>query len=771
HPDDPARAPEESPLSVASSAFAASVAAEGGPLGAILDAIARCEGDASACSDPAANPPLGRAALDAHGAGQGWSDIADAMALAAAGARMDLAGRLPNPLIAYADRDTGADPSATLAAHAGWRSGDVILTFDEADARALAHAAIAPAAALDISTLEPEDIEAATRILVIAMEIEISAGFVARPADAYRRRDQRPLALTLAGVGERLVREGLAFGGEAGRERAAALHALAAGAAFLASAELAKNLGLSRAWADREPTVLNWLVNATVAATRLRDLSAKRGAKLLADAAKLAKKSGLRNAQITFASLDPELSLKLAGRSLGIATWVGPKRFAETADGEVLTVLDEAALAGLAQLDLDGDAARTHALGARSLTSAPGLERLPSLGFTVHEIEAADQAVATAGSLRRAFAPSVVGAGFVTDVLGAGPDALADPDFDTLVFAGLTAAEILAAEGFVFGAASLADAPFLSDADRAVFLGAEEIGMEARLAMAVAVQPFLSAPAVVEMTMSHSASPADAVQLQAVAAAAEVRALRLRRASRPHDFVIDIKVPQPEIRTEVRDRVVERLVEIDRSRRRLPDRRKGYIQKSTVGGHKVYLHTGEYDDGELGEIFIDMHKEGAAFRSLMNNFAIAVSIGLQYGVPLDEFVEAFVFTRFDPAGPVTGNDSIRSATSIIDYVFRELGVSYLGRTDLAEAGELDRDGLSGGSNSEAEPQPLTRFISRGFSRGTTPDNLVFLPNAKLGLRAADVCPACGDTALVRKGQSLMCETCGARQTKNVDADG
>jgi ribonucleoside-diphosphate reductase alpha chain len=117
---------------------------------------------------------------------------------------------------------------------------------------------------------------------------------------------------------------------------------------------------------------------------------------------------------------------------------------------------------------------------------------------------------------------------------------------------------------------------------------------------------------------------------------------------------------------------------------RLPDRRKGYIQKAIVGGHKVYLHTGEYDDGELGEIFIDMHKEGAAFRSLMNNFAIAISIGLQYGVPLEEFVDAFVFTRFEPAGPVTGNDSVKNATSILDYIFRELGVSYLGRTDLAQ---------------------------------------------------------------------------------------
>ncbi len=196
-----------------------------------------------------------------------------------------------------------------------------------------------------------------------------------------------------------------------------------------------------------------------------------------------------------------------------------------------------------------------------------------------------------------------------------------------------------------------------------------------------------------------------------------------------------------------------------------------------MGGHKVYLHTGEYDDGELGEIFLDMHKEGAAFRSLMNNFAIAISIGLQYGVPLDEFVDAFVFTRFEPAGPVTGNDTVKSATSILDYIFRELGVSYLGRKDLAtgDPGELNADGLGRGKAdaldadalSEDAPQPASRFISRGFSRGAAPDNLVFLPitqrpSGPSRLEAADVCAACGDVAVVRKGASLICETCGAR---------
>jgi ribonucleoside-diphosphate reductase alpha chain len=169
------------------------------------------------------------------------------------------------------------------------------------------------------------------------------------------------------------------------------------------------------------------------------------------------------------------------------------------------------------------------------------------------------------------------------------------------------------------------------------------------------------------------------------------------------------------------ERIVERIVERAREREKLPNRRKSYTQKATVGGHKVYLHTGEYEDGRLGEIFIDMHKEGAAFRSLMNNFAIAISLGLQYGVPLDEYVEAFTFTRFEPAGLVQGNDTIKNATSILDYIFRELAVSYLGRNDLAhvDLSEIANTGL-GSSDEELEeqaPPAAAKFLSRGLLRG------------------------------------------------------
>lgn len=217
-------------------------------------------------------------------------------------------------------------------------------------------------------------------------------------------------------------------------------------------------------------------------------------------------------------------------------------------------------------------------------------------------------------------------------------------------------------------------------------------------------------------------------------------------------------------------------------RTRLPDRRKGYIQKATVGGHKVYLHTGEFDDGSLGEIFIDMHKEGAAFRSLMNNFAIAVSLGLQYGVPLEEYVDAFVFTRFEPAGEVTGNDQITRATSILDYIFRELAVSYLSREDLIDLGDASHDGLGRGAGdtiTRTEAAPLTgeaaQLISRGFSRGQIPDNIVILNKRRAEKEAEALLPSSDDdlgtTTQVPDYLPEPCQNCSSFTVYEDTADG
>jgi ribonucleoside-diphosphate reductase alpha chain len=169
---------------------------------------------------------------------------------------------------------------------------------------------------------------------------------------------------------------------------------------------------------------------------------------------------------------------------------------------------------------------------------------------------------------------------------------------------------------------------------------------------------------------------------------------------------------------QITEKIVERVVErLYHDREKLPNRRQGYTQKAVVGGHKVYLRTGEFGDGRLGEIFIDMHKEGAAFRAMMNNFAIAISLGLQYGVPLEEYVEAFTFTKFEPAGVVIGNDAIKNATSILDYVFRELAVSYLARHDLAHVDTSDFSNTSLGRGIE---EGKTNLLSTGWTRGYKP---------------------------------------------------
>ena len=204
------------------------------------------------------------------------------------------------------------------------------------------------------------------------------------------------------------------------------------------------------------------------------------------------------------------------------------------------------------------------------------------------------------------------------------------------------------------------------------------------------------------------------------------------------------------------------------TRDKLPARRKGYTQKAIVGGHKVYLRTGDYVDGRLGEIFIDMHKEGAAFRSLMNSFAIAISLGLQYGVPLEEYVEAFTFVRFEPAGLVQGNDAIKNATSILDYIFRELGVTYLARDDLAHVKPVKQID----STDEAPPAiagPTTApWPPEAVPLAAVPP-LTLPPRTKGQLRSdaikrgyvGESCPDCGNFTMVRNGTCLKCDTCGS----------
>ncbi|WP_240609598.1 ribonucleotide reductase [Phenylobacterium deserti] len=689
-------------------------------LQAVMDAVLRCEGDADACADPTRNLSLARAAEAARLAGAPPSAVLDAVALARAGESLwraeppTVADRL-RLIVGAAKGLTG--PVAQEAALAAWATGAVAVAPSPVEAQQLAAAEGALHGGVDLMAFWSDE---AFDIAAFETAVQLLARALAAAADG-------PVRLGLAGLGDWLAAHGLDYDSEAGRETARELYKAAVDAVTASGAPLAGGLAVFE---------------------------------------------------------DPELALRLGAGSLAAAPFSGALTLAETADGESVRVLSEAALRGFAILGLDAAEMSGRLLGQRELSEAPGIDHraLLARGFTDHEIAAVEAALPFVSRLRDAFAPAVVGEGFVGDVLGASPAQMADPALDVLALAGFSAAEIAAAEAYALGGESGLDEVLTSE-QRRVFRTADAVGEPARLAMLAALAPVLAVP-----PMANVILPWDAAPVEVAARLAAPVAVRVRRAEAPADLKLDLpaaaEAPRMQRESaspppEPQERIVERIVERERTRRKLPDRRKGYIQKAAVGGHKVYIHTGEYDDGELGEIFIDMHKEGAAFRSLMNNFAIAISIGLQYGVPLDEFVDAFVFTRFDPAGPVTGNDQVKSATSILDYIFRELGISYLGRNDLASAdpGELNADGLGRGKADDGaavmdEPQPASRFISKGFSRGAAPDNLVFLPvNRAANFDAADVCAACGDIAVVRKGQALICETCGTRAGRTGEEPG
>ena len=483
--------------------------------------------------------------------------------------------------------------------------------------------------------------------------------------------------------------------------------------------------------------------------------------------AELVRKAASQTEVVLFVD-DIEAGLRLGLSSLAaVEIW-------QTADGGTAPRLRPALVAAIERSGGDVETAERRLFGRRTLVDAPGVDHtaLRTRGFTDVELEALERALAQVDTLTDAFRPPVLDAGFLRDVLG-----IEGADGDLLPQLGFSDLDIAQAGAWAFGHGDLEGWDGVPEELREVVSdpAAFEAALRGRLEAASTI------PDIAPTLIDWRATAAQAARLLADAARDGRRAVRLKRATPPGGPLLDLVEPEPAPRPRrwepearaVERVVVEKVVERDRTRRKLPDRRKGYIQKAAVGGHKVYIHTGEYEDGELGEIFIDMHKEGAAFRSLMNNFAIAISIGLQYGVPLEEFVDAFVFTRFEPAGTVTGNDSIKSATSILDYIFRELGVSYLDRHELANA---EPDPLSGkglgaleADGDPPEAVPAARFISKGFARGAAPDNLVVLPfGQKREAPAAPpvateavACPACGDFSLQQRGAGWICDTCGA----------
>jgi ribonucleoside-diphosphate reductase alpha chain len=740
-------------------------------LSAVADAVDRCEGPRGDCGDPARNPALARAAVAARRAGASDLDI-----LRAIDGQRIVIDFPPTPverIVAVAERQTFAADAAASSASWAALTGDLILAFDVADARAVADQPLAAACALNLPAIaalgDDEALEALTRLWTTAMEIELACGVTATVDQARRRQAVRPVALGLSGAAEWLLAQGL-LPDATGQAALGAVAGVVSASAALTACELADALGACLEGPALAGEALDALQRrqGVLAASdaRLGAPLAAHAAKLTASARKAMKRDGRRHGSISLLVDDAELNLRL-----GAPAFTHVALF-ETADGAVERHLSPALVAAMDEPDVA--AAERRLLGHRTLVEAPGMDHevLRGLGFTDAELEAVEIALAQVDTLEDAFGPLVLDPGYVRDVLGvegAGP---------LLPRLGLSPEALQAAEAYALGHADLSD---WADAPAALAETLARPTAEVERDLRRAVEVFSDAPDIAPDTVGWCTTAAEASTLLATAASQGRRAIRLVPDAAPSGPLLDLPEIEPVQRrpdaafgpeAPPTEKIVERVIERDRTRRKLPDRRKGYIQKAAVGGHKVYIHTGEYDDGELGEIFIDMHKEGAAFRSLMNNFAIAISIGLQYGVPLDEFVDAFVFTRFEPAGRVTGNDSIGSATSILDYIFRELGVSYLDRRELAnaDAEPLDADGL--GSGKADELVPAAHFISKGFARGAAPDNLVVLPFGKretehrtVSVANADACPACGDFTLQQRGAVRVCDNCGAAESK------
>ena len=445
------------------------------------------------------------------------------------------------------------------------------------------------------------------------------------------------------------------------------------------------------------------------------------------------------------------------------------------------------------------------ASAARRCAGAPFInhDTLRAKGFDDAGLQRLEASIETAFDITFAFNAWTLGEGYVASRLGINEAQLAEWNGNLLRALGFTPAEIEAANDYCCGTMTVEGAPLLKAAHLPVFdcanrcgkKGTRFIATEAHIRMMAAAQPFISGAISKTINMPMDASIEDVKWAYDLSWRGMLKAVALYRdgskLSQPLNSTTDEEEEQAAAADveAVAEKMTERVVtQYLRERHRLPDRRSGYTQKAVVGGHKVYLRTGEYQDGTVGEIFLDMHKEGAAFRSLMNCFAIAISLGLQHGVPLDEFVDAFVFTRFEPNGMVKGNDRIKMSTSVIDYVFRELAITYLGRTDLSHVPEEDLRADAIGSRpgegpvSSAPSIPLAMEVTapepaprpapaRVTARAAAPVSGGSGPLAEMKLLSAsemarlkgyegDPCGDCGQFTMVRNGTCLKCITCG-----------
>ena len=533
------------------------------------------------------------------------------------------------------------------------------------------------------------------------------------------------------------------------------------------------------------------------------------------------EKHGYRNAQVTVLAPTGTIGLVMDCDTTGVEPDFALVKFKKLAGGGYFKIINQSvprALKTLGYTDKESKEIINFAKGYATLEGCPHInpESLAEKGFGVDQISAIEAALPSSFDIKFAFNHFTLGEDFCKDVLGLTDEHLNDFTFDMLRHLGISREQIQDANDYICGTMTVEGAPHLKDEHLAVFdcankcgrTGTRYISAEGHIRMMAAAQPFLSGAISKTINLPNEATVEDMKKAYMMSWEMMLKANALYRdgskLSQPLNSMADVL---EEIEDEVQDtvdmataeaqskvvEVAERIIHKYVARRqRLPFRREGYTQKVKIGGQSVYLRTGEYENGQLGEIFIDMHREGAAFRSLLNCFAISISLGLQHGVPLEEFVDAFVFTKFEPSGMVNGNPHVKMSTSVIDYIFRELAVTYLGREDLAHVPVDDihmRNLKAIGSDTSYDtnhPKAPAQTIAQAPAPVTEPVAVVAPVSspapeatatssasaAKSGYESdyekakqlgytGDACVECGSMTMVRNGTCLKCITCGS----------
>ncbi len=702
----------------------------------------------------------------------------------------------------------------------------------------------------------------AARLWTLTLEISVTMAQFPSKEIAQLSYDFRTLGLGYANIGGLLMNMGYSYDSDEGRSICGALTAIMTGVAYATSAEIAGELGPFKGYERNAEHMVRVIRNHRRAAQGVTNGYEKLAVKPVPldhdncpdkrlvelamsawdDALSLGEENGYRNAQATVIAPTGTIGLVMDCDTTGIEPDFALVKFKKLAGGGYFKIINRSvplALEKLGYSSAEIEEIVSYAVGHGSIGNAPGINHtsLAGHGFGTNELAKVDAALESAFDIRFVFNQWTLGEDFCTGVLGIPATKLNDPTFDLLRHLGFSKADIDAANDHVCGTMTLEGAPHLKEEHYSIFdcanpcgkKGKRFLGVDSHITMMAAAQSFISGAISKTINMPNDATIEDCQKAYELSWSLGVKANALYRdgskLSQPlaaalvedDDEAAEIleSGSAQEKAVTLAEKVIEKVVvkEIIRSHReKLPHRRKGYTQKAIVGGHKVYLRTGEFEDGQLGEIFIDMHKEGAGFRAMMNNFAIAVSVGLQYGVPLEEFVDAFTFTKFEPAGMVQGNDSIKNATSILDYIFRELAVSYLDRTDLAhvkpegasfdDLGRGEEDGLSnvaeisdGAASKSLEV--LKQISSTGYLRKRLPQDLMVLnggaggtegmteaavefeahsetvvvseaatgmdarTKAKMQGYEGDPCGECGNYTLVRNGTCMKCNTCGS----------